>query len=474
MEDKSAAEMVLGSGEVGNLLATDFYQLTMAYAYKQTDKADNRVVFEYFVRSMPKKRSYLVVAGVREVLDYIKSLKITSQGHDFIYDMPQWPKNGSDSFHRILDGVKKAVEELNVYAALDGTVVFNNEPILRVEGPLWLAQILESPILHIMNTMITKATKAARIVTAARGRPVSEFGFRRGSDYGTIRAAMIGGFSSTSRVDVGDFYDIPVVGTMAHAWVMAHDTELEAFQNWKETYKHCPQQYVALVDTYDVRRGILNAIEVFGEELTGIRIDSSPLVKNTRMARDLLDQAGLKETKIVITNDLDEYTLTHMLDEGAVFDLAGVGTSIATSKDSPSLGGVYKITQIEDQHGNLKYCAKKSKNKATYPGRRQIYRFTDRGGSFVKDVVGLHGNEVKFANRSTPILQQVMEDGKINLDLISLDLKNDMLISADRCKDQLEHLPTDFHRFYWSEEGPTYPVEMSENLEELLKNADLF
>ena len=325
-----------------------------------------------------------------------------------------------------------------------------------------------------MNTMITKATKAARIVTAARGKPVSEFGFRRGSDYGTIRAAMIGGFSSTSRVDVGCFYDIPVVGTMAHAWIMAHDTELEAFQNWKETYKHCPQQYVALVDTYDVRRGILNAIEVFGNELSGIRIDSSPLVKNTRMARELLDQAGLTETKIVVTNDLDEYTIAHMLDGGAVFDLAGVGTSIATSKDSPSLGGVYKITQIEDQHGNLKYCAKKSKNKATYPGRRQTYRFTDRGGSFVKDVVGLHGNEVKFANRSTPILQHVMDKGKINLNLISLDIRNDTLIAADRCKEQLEHLPTDFHRFYWSEEGPTYPVEMSENLEELLKNADLF
>lgn len=466
--------MALGQdASTSPIMATDFYQFKMAAGYAAVprdnpkSKLNEKVVFEMFVRKLPKKRSYLVVSGILEVIDLLMNLTPTQSDLDYLREC--FPDPAHETLHQILS---KLTFTGDLWALPEGSVVFAGEPILRVEAPVVEAQLVESVILHLVNSMTTSSTKAARITRAARGKPVLEFGMRRGSDSKTIRAAFVGGFQATSRVDIGKRLGFPVKGTMAHSWVMSHDHELEAFRKWRDAMVSSDDN-AALVDTYDVAMGVRNAIEAFGDSLSSVRIDSKPLDLYTKRTREMLDDAGLKHVKIGITNDLDEYSLTELSEKGAVWDFVGVGSAIAASPDEPLVGGVYKLTQREDQQGNITLCAKKSNEKVSYPGRRQIYRFQDRSGAYSHDVVGIHGEEVNLHTKGTPLLVQMMSKGKLReeagfgeRDIAALTAQ-----SARHAVAQLDKLPIQHSLFQREGESPSYPVEISENLQEALAQA---
>jgi nicotinate phosphoribosyltransferase len=370
-------------------LATDLYQLTMAYGYWKAGLAQHEAVFHLSFRHNPFGGGYTIAAGQALVRDFVTRLSFTAE--DCAYLASLTGNDGRPLFEpAFCDLLAELRPALEVEALAEGTAVFPFEPILRVRGPMLQAQIVETPLLCLINFQTLIATKAARVVAAARGEPVLEFGLRRAQGLdgalGASRAAYIGGCAATSNLLAGRLFGIPVRGTHAHSWVMSFDSELEAFQAYADAM---PNNCVFLVDTYDTLAGVRHAIEVArqmrgrGQELIGVRLDSGDLAYLSVQARRLLDAAGFEKATIVASNDLDEQIIESLKQQGAAIGLWGVGTKLVTAFDQPALGGVYKLSALRAPGGAWRHRVKLSEQtiKTSIPGMLQVRRFSTADGA---------------------------------------------------------------------------------------------
>lgn len=369
-------------------LLTDLYELTMMQGYYEKGQ-NEKVIFDVFFRQNPCNNGYSVCAGLDQVIDYIKNLHFTYDDVDYLRGLGIF----KEDFLHYLSGFHFSGD---IYAIPEGTVVFPKEPLLKVVAPIMEAQLVETAILNIINHQSLIATKTSRIVFAANGDGIMEFGLRRaqGPDAGLYgaRAAMIGGCVGTSNVLAGQMFDVPVMGTHAHSWIMSFPDEYTAFKTYAEMY---PDNCTLLVDTYDtLKSGVPNAIRVFqefkdaGKPLIkyGIRLDSGDLAYLSKEARKMLDEAGFPEATICASNDLDEFLLHDLKMQGAAIDSWGVGTNLITSKDCPSFGGVYKLAAIQNEEGEFVPKIKISENteKITNPGNKTIYRIYEKASGKIK------------------------------------------------------------------------------------------
>ena len=375
-------------------LVTDFYEFTMSNGYFAKNMNNVNAYFDVFFREIPDGGGYVIFAGLEQIIEYIQSLHFDEE--DIIY--LKSTNKFSDEFLNYLKNFKFSGD---IWAVPEGTVVFPTEPLITVKAPLIEAQLLETMLLLLINHQSLIATKASRIVSAAKGRPVMEFGARRAHSidaavYGA-RAAIIGGCVGTSCTLTAQKYNVPASGTMAHSFIQSFDSEYEAFKAYAENY---PDDCTLLIDTYDsLGSGINNAIKVFDEVLTpmgyrpkAVRIDSGDLSYLSKKLRVILDNAGYKDCKICGTNSLDEYVITSILDEGAKLDSFGVGENLITAKSNPVFGGVYKLSAIEKE-GRIIPKIKVSNNtiKITNPGFKKTYRFYDKKtNKALADVIALH------------------------------------------------------------------------------------
>lgn len=364
-------------------LATDLYELTMAAAYFEHGMTGQTATFELFVRSLPSHRGYLVVAGLEQAIEYMTHLQFDINALEYLRSVPAF-QQVSPAFWEYLAALRFTGD---VNAMPEGTVAFANEPLLQVTAPLIEAQMVETALLAIVNHQTLIATKAARIVEAAEGRAVVEFGARRAhgfeaATYGA-RAAVIGGCVGTSNVLAGREFGIPVYGTAAHSFTMSFSREIDAFRAFHESF---PGHDTLLIDTYDTLEGARRATQV--GEIAGVRLDSGDLAALSIHVRQILDEAGLTGAHIIASGDLDEDRIAALLEAGARIDLFGVGTELITSRDAPALGGVYKLVAIEE-NGHRRPVRKLSHEKATLPEAKQVYRRRDDRGCPTGDVLAL-------------------------------------------------------------------------------------
>jgi nicotinate phosphoribosyltransferase len=375
-------------------LLTDLYQLTMAYGYWKLGRAEQRAVFHLSFRKNPFNGGYSVACGLHDAIDLLSSLRFHGDDLEYLASL-----RGNDDRRlfdpAFLDYLRELRFTCDVDAVPEGTAVFPHEPLVRVTGPILQAQIVETPLLNLLNFQTLIATKASRVCQAARGEPVLEFGLRRaqGVDGGLAasRAAYVGGVAATSNVLAGRLFGIPVRGTHAHSWVMSFDDEPEAFEAYAEAM---PNNSVFLVDTYETLQGVRHAVEAgrklraAGHEMAGIRLDSGDLAYLSIEARKILDEGGFPGAKILASNDLDEHIITSLREQGAKIDTWGVGTKLVTAYDQPALGGVYKLSAIQDARGTWQYKVKLSEQtaKVSNPGVLQVRRFR-AGGEFVADAI---------------------------------------------------------------------------------------
>lgn len=382
------------TNELNLTMLTDFYELTMANGYFAYGMENTIGYFDMFFRKVPDDGGYAIMVGVQQLCEYLDNIEFTKEDIEFLRSKNMF----SEDFINYLANFKF---ECDVWAIPEGTPIFPGEPIVTVKGPMIQAQFLETMILLTINHQSLIATKSNRIVRAADGRPVFEFGSRRaqgafGAIYGA-RASYIGGCAGTACTIDEKMFGIPAVGTMAHSWVQAFESEYEAFASYAKLY---PEKCVLLVDTFDVlNSGVPNAIKVFDEYLkpngyrpSGIRIDSGDITYLSKKARKMLDDAGYEDCKIMASNSLDEYIIRDTLIQGAKLDSFGVGERLITSKSEPVFGGVYKLVAVE-KDGELIPKIKKSENvsKITTPGFKNLYRlFSNDTGKAIADVITLH------------------------------------------------------------------------------------
>ncbi|MBH1942074.1 nicotinate phosphoribosyltransferase [Mobilitalea sibirica] len=389
-------------GKQNLTLLTDFYELTMMQGY-YNNKNNDTVVFDVFYRENPCGSGYAICAGLEQVIDYIKNLRFKEDDIEYLRSLKIFDED-------FLTYLKTFRFSGDIYAIPEGTVVFPMEPLVKVIAPIMEAQLVETALLNIINHQSLIATKASRVVYAANGQPVMEFGLRRaqGPDAGTLgaRAAVIGGCIGTSNVLSAKLYDLPTLGTHAHSWIMSFEDELEAFRKYAQLYPHST---TLLVDTYDtLRSGVPNAIKVFEEllqagkmpERYGIRLDSGDLAYLSKKARKMLDAAGFPKATITASSDLDEYIIDSLKTQGCKIDSWGVGTKLITSRDCPSFGGVYKLAAIK-KDGNFIPKIKLSENqtKITNPGNKKIYRVYEKDSNKIKaDLITLVDEEYSSDN----------------------------------------------------------------------------
>jgi len=429
-------------------LLTDLYQLSMAAGYWKTGIHERRAVFQLYFRKRPFKGGYALSAGLADALEYLEQLKFSGSDLEFLATLP-----GGDGRPIFEEGFLKYLEKFqfncDVAAIPEGTVVFQNEPLLRVEGPILQAQLVETTLLNIINFQTLIATKASRVVEAAAGEPVLEFGLRRAQGVdgalSAARAAYIGGCAATSNVLAGKRYGIPVRGTHAHSWVMAFASELEAFQAYASAL---PNNVILLVDTYDTIQGVRHAVEVgrklkaSGHKLAGIRLDSGDLAFLSVEARKILDQAGFTDTRIVASNDLDENIIESLKHQGARIDTWGVGTQLVTAFDQPALGGVYKLAAIQDEHGQWQSRIKLSEQaaKVSTPGVLQVRRYHQEG-RFIAD--SIHDRSEPPESGSTivdpmdPLRRREIELGLAHEDLLIPMMGEGKRLSASPSLEQI-------------------------------------
>ncbi len=375
-------------------MLTDYYEITMANGYFTADMADEIGYFDMFFRKIPEDGGYAIMAGLEQVIEYMKKLEFSPEDIEYLRNKGIF----NEEFLNYLANFKFTCD---VWAIPEGTPIFPGEPLITVRGPVMQAQFVETMILLLVNHQSLIATKASRIVRAAQGRPVMEFGTRR--SHGTAaaiygaRASYIGGCAGTACTIADEFFGTPALGTMAHSWVQMFDNEYEAFKTYTEIY---PTNATLLVDTYNVlKSGIPAAIKVFKEldpPAKGIRIDSGDISYLTKNARKMLDEAGLEDCKIVISNSLDEHIIREVISEGACIDSFGVGEKLITSKTEPVFGGVYKLAALE-KDGEMIPKIKISENpeKITNPGFKKIFRFFDKDTDrLLGDVIALRDEEM--------------------------------------------------------------------------------
>ena len=450
-------------------LYTDMYELVMAEAYFKDKKQDERACFDYFFRKLPFGGGYVIFCGLGELLPVIETLHFNSDEIDWLH------KQGFNK--DFLSWLEAFRFKGTIRSMLEGEIAFPLEPLLEVEGGLAEVQIIETLLLNYLNFQSLIATKAARMRYAAGNRYLSEFGLRRAQGLGGIsasRAAIAGGFDSTSNMYAAKKFDIKAVGTMAHSFIQSQENELVAFRKFAEAE---PNNCTLLVDTYDtLKSGIPNAIKIAkemkekGHHLQAIRLDSGDLAYLSKRGRKMLDDAGLRDVQIVVSNQLDEYLIKSLLEQKAPIDSFGVGTSLATGQPDAALDGVYKLSEI---NGEPKIKLSENIQKVTLPGRKQVYRFTDEAGCFAADAIALEQDtvpgkmihpfdvekskdlDIKMAK---PLLHKIMKDGK------SLLKKQEPKDVASYVQKRMQQLPDEHKRF---NNPHIYKVGISGPLQEL-------
>lgn len=462
-------------------MVMDMYELTMSNGYFNKEYQDIIVAFDVFYRNNPDNAGFAIFAGLEQVIEYIQNIHFSEEDVEYLRSKNLFTED-------FLDYLLHFKFKGDIYAMPEGTIMYPNEPIMTVVAPLIDAQLIETTILLEINHQSLIATKTNRIVQAAGGKPISDFGARRAHNvdaavYGA-RAAYIGGAASTATVLAGKMFNIPISGTMAHSWVMSFDNEYEAFKAYAETY---PDATVLLVDTYDVlKSGVPNAIRIaedvlkpMGKRLKGIRLDSGDLAYLSKEARKMLDDADLKDCIIVASNSLDEYTITSLNRQEAMIDSYGVGEKLITSSTTPVFGAVYKLVAVnKDGEFVPKIKISETVEKITNPGIKEIYRVYDKEGKAVADYLTVKGEEIDLAhpvryvdpinywkNRSfvdctfKPLQKQIFKNGELVYKLPALeDIKSYV-------RDQLDHeIWEEEQRF---ENSHTHYLDMSPAMFEL-------
>lgn len=434
-------------------LLTDLYELTMGQAYL-SEGMTGEAVFEFFVRKLPAHRNFLMAAGLEQVLTYLEGFQFSAEEIAWLERTARF----TPSYLETLRGLRFTGQ---VHAIPEGTLFFPHEPILRITAPLIEAQIIESRVMNLLNFQTLVASKAGRCVLAAEGKPLIDFGLRRahGAEAGVMaaRAAYLAGFAGTSNVLAGALYGIPLYGTMAHSFVQAHDDESAAFEGFAHAQ---PGNVVLLIDTYDTeaaaRKIVSLAPRLASQGLTvhGVRLDSGDLAEQARRVRRILDEGNLRHVKILASGNLDEQRLHTLIDSGAPIDSFAVGTAMTTSSDQPFLDCAYKLQEYRGRA-----CRKRSEGKATWPGRKQIYRQLDEQGRLREDVLAVEGD----AQPGTPLLMPVMEGGRRLNPPSSLEAIRRTAASA------LGQLPD---RFRGLEAGSPYEARIASSLVDLAAEVD--
>lgn len=434
-----------------NALLTDLYQLTMAAGYFQAGKHTETATFELFIRQLPHGRNFVIAAGLAQAVDYLLNLRFGKDEIEYL--------RGLSQFSEAPAGFFEALERLrftgDVCAVPEGTPVFAGEPLLTVRAPLMEAQIPETYLLATIGFQSMVATKAARIVEAAAGRAVVEFGTRRAHspEAGVLagRAAYIGGCIGTSNTLTGIRYGVPVFGTAAHSWVLSFPSELESFRQLR---KLLGPATIYLVDSYDTLKGTRLAASL-GKPMWGVRLDSGNLVELSRAVRVILDEAGLPEARIMVSGDLNEYKILELVAADLPIHAFGVGTELATSADAPSLGAVYKLVELE-AGGRKRYTAKFSEDKHTFPGAKQVFRYSEH------DLIGCYWERPSSSPEpasSAALLKPVMAGGELVAAL------PDVRAARQRASESLKKLPTAYRSLFAID--PPYRVEYSKELRAL-------
>lgn len=436
-------------------LLAELYELTMAAGYVEK-RIDGRATFELFVRHLPAGRNYMVAAGLDQALDFLGSVGFSSKDVSYICWLPAFRHVGG----KFLEFLSNFRFTGDVWALPEGTIFFPGEPLMRVTAPIAEAQVVETSLLSILHLQTLVASKAARVVTAADGRPVVEFGSRRahGVEAGVLaaRAAYISGCAGTSNAYAGRRFGIPVYGTQAHSWIMAHKDESVAFTNFLDVF---PDNATLLVDTYDVRTAVTEIVQL-GRKPYAIRLDSGNVLADSRWSRAYLDASGWNDVKIFVSGDLDEYRIAALLRDGACIDSFGVGTALVTSSDAPSLSIIYKLVEIEEG-GEIRSALKLSEEKKTYPGRKQVFRFTNDDGTFRNDLLEL---ECELAPDAEPLLIPVMRNGR-RLAVAKQDPIAAVKSGRDHFLASVQHLPA--HLLSLKDCRERFPVRYGTHLEQL-------
>jgi nicotinate phosphoribosyltransferase len=436
-------------------LLTDLYQLTMSAAYFERMR-DVEATFDLFIREMPPRRGYLIAAGLEQAVSYLRDFSFSEESLSYLRERGLFKEE-------FLEYLAKLRFTGELWAVPEGTVVFPQEPLLRITAPVIQAQLAETYLLNTVGFQTLIASKASRVVGAAKGKGVVDFALRRvhGGDAGVkgSRASYIGGCIGTSNVLADMLYGIPTYGTIAHSFIMAHEDELDAFKSYADVF---PDNCLLLIDTYDTMQGARNAVTVAkelerkGKRMTGVWLDSGDLAKLSKAVRRLFDESGLKYLKIFASGNLDEYKIEKLLKADAPIDLFGVGTAMGVSSDSPVVNANYKICELRDECGNELPTMKLSMGKVTMPGKKQVRRFLDKKGEYARDVIALEGERVG----GIPLLVKIMEDGRVASKLPKLEE------IRKKCSESILKLPAQYRKL---RNVPLYPVELSEGLSSLIK-----
>ncbi|MBY8989773.1 MAG: nicotinate phosphoribosyltransferase [Candidatus Lokiarchaeota archaeon] len=399
------------------ILSTDFYQLTMSAAYFQYNlenniKEENDIAtFELFVRKFPKNRNYLVFAGLEQVVQYLTNARFTDKTIEFLRKKPVFKKIDPSFFDEYLPNFKF---KLDLWAMEEGNFFFPNEPIIRIQGPMIQAQLAETYLLNVINFQTLVASKASRIRNIAPNKVLLEFGTRRShsplAGVYAARASYIAGFNGTSNVIADIEFGINSTGTMAHSFIQRFDKEIVSFQTY---FKIFDENSIFLIDTYDTEKGAEKCAR-FGNKIKGVRIDSGDLISHAKKVRKILDQQGCEKVLIVASSDLNEFKIKEIIDKGVPIDAFGVGTELATSRDDPTISGVYKLIEY-----NKIPKIKNSEEKITYPGIKQVYRLYDEDGLFKHDLLTLDNEPAPADSKS--LLKPILKRGELITKLPELD-----------------------------------------------------
>jgi nicotinate phosphoribosyltransferase len=438
---------------ISSPLLTDQYQLMMVQSYLEQNMQET-AVFEFFVRKLPHERNFMVAAGLEQALDFLENLKFSSEEL-------AWLAARFDS--SLIEYLEQFCFNGDVHAMPEGAIFFPDEPILRITAPLPQAQLIESRIMNLLHFETLIATKAARSVLVAPNKLLVDFGMRRahGAEAALLaaRASYLAGFSGTATVMAGAMYGIPLFGTMAHSYIQAHEDEAIAFEHFAKSH---PDNAVLLIDTYNTEAGaakvvsLAHKLDAAGISISGVRLDSGDLPAHARQVRHILDSGGLENTTIFASGNLDEYRLQVLLSSGAPIDGFGVGTALDVSSDAPSLDCAYKLQEYAG-----KARRKRSEGKATWPGRKQVYRkYNDFDGRMAGDIVALEEDD---SHDGEPLIMPVMRAGKRIDPLIGLDqVRLRTLANYDRLPKPMASLDS----------APGYPVEISATLRILASRLD--
>jgi len=439
------------------ILATDFYQLTMSAAYYQYNLENNinindeKATFELFIRQYPKNRNYLIFAGLEQAVYYLLNARFTERTIEFLRKKEVF-KNIDSSFYDVY--LPNFKFNLNVWSMKEGDYFFPNEPIMRIQGPMIHAQLAETFLLNVINYQTLVASKASRVRNIAPNKILLEFGTRRShsplAGVYAARGSYIAGFDGTSNVMADLELGINSTGTMAHSFVQRFDNEIESFNTYYNIYK---ENSIFLIDTYDTEEGARKSCK-FDNKIRGVRIDSGNLIDHAKKVRNILDKEGCDKVLIVASSDLNEYKIKQILDNKAPIDAFGIGTELATSRDDPTISGVYKLIEYNEIPK-----IKVSEEKLTYPGIKQINRIFDKSGMFKEDILRL--DEEPEVPNSKPLLIPIMRDGKLIYELPKIDEIRQYYLK------NMENLPKGYKVL---KENHLFKLKISQKLESLTES----